>query len=196
MTSERDRDEDREWRNAFEALPRDMEPPAALEDRLVNSLYQRRLLKKANRPRWLLPRLLPLAAVLVLGFSIGRWWGGTSPNESQPRFLLVLHESQQFRAALSVPAAQLVEEYAAWAGDLAARGLLIRGEKLKDQGAWLSQTSNGLGLRSFTLDQEPSFIGGFFLIRAESYESALSIAETCPHLSYGGTIEVRVIDPT
>jgi hypothetical protein len=34
---------------------------------------------------------------------------------------------------------------------------------------------------------------GYFLIRATSGEEAVRIARLCPHLNYGGTVEVRAI---
>ena len=37
-------------------------------------------------------------------------------------------------------------------------------------------------------------VGGYFLIRASSYDVAVEIARTCPHLRYGGRIEVRQVD--
>jgi hypothetical protein len=37
-------------------------------------------------------------------------------------------------------------------------------------------------------------MGGYYAIRAASYEDAVEIARGCPHLDYGGTIEVRAID--
>ena len=37
-------------------------------------------------------------------------------------------------------------------------------------------------------------VGGYFQIRAASYEEAVEIAEGCPHLEFGGSIEIREID--
>jgi len=34
-------------------------------------------------------------------------------------------------------------------------------------------------------------LGGFYEIAADSYDEAVKIAQTHPHLEYGGTIEVR-----
>jgi hypothetical protein len=38
------------------------------------------------------------------------------------------------------------------------------------------------------------WLGGFFLVEAPNYNAAVEIARQCPHLEYGGTIEVREID--
>ncbi len=37
-------------------------------------------------------------------------------------------------------------------------------------------------------------LGGYYTIEAASYEQALDRARDCPHLEYGGTIEVRQVD--
>jgi hypothetical protein len=39
-------------------------------------------------------------------------------------------------------------------------------------------------------------IGGLFAIKADDYEKAVEIARECPHLKYGGRIELREIEPT
>jgi hypothetical protein len=37
-------------------------------------------------------------------------------------------------------------------------------------------------------------IGGYFAIQAEDYDEAVSLAGECPHLDYGGLIELREVD--
>jgi hypothetical protein len=37
---------------------------------------------------------------------------------------------------------------------------------------------------------------GLFIIRAASEAEALAIARTCPHLRYGGRVDVRPIEET
>ena len=37
-------------------------------------------------------------------------------------------------------------------------------------------------------------IGGYFAIQAEDYDEAVRLAEGCPHLDYGGLIELRQVD--
>ena len=37
-------------------------------------------------------------------------------------------------------------------------------------------------------------VGGYFLIEAVDYDEAVQICRSCPHLKYGGRIELREID--
>lgn len=42
-------------------------------------------------------------------------------------------------------------------------------------------------------DREAAPVGGYFLIEAPSYDSALALARASPHAAYGGLIEIRRI---
>ncbi len=75
------------------------------------------------------------------------------------------------------------------------RGRLRLGEKLTDEaGQTLRRQTDGVEVRDGVERQMDDAIGGFFVIRAESYEQAVRIARTCPHLDYGRKIELRQID--
>ena len=37
-------------------------------------------------------------------------------------------------------------------------------------------------------------LGGYYVVEADSYEQAVDRTKECPHLEYGGTIELRAID--
>jgi len=37
-------------------------------------------------------------------------------------------------------------------------------------------------------------LGGYYIIEAASYDQAIERSRDCPHLEYGGTIEVRQVD--
>ena len=38
-------------------------------------------------------------------------------------------------------------------------------------------------------------VGGYFMVKAADYEEAVTLSKTCPHLRYGGRIELREIHP-
>ncbi len=78
----------------------------------------------------------------------------------------------------------MIAQYADWAGRLAADGRLVDAEKLdSDPGLWLPARP------------ADSRITGFFIVRASDEAAAADIARDGPHLSNGGAIEVRRIDP-
>jgi hypothetical protein len=42
--------------------------------------------------------------------------------------------------------------------------------------------------------ESKEILGGFYIIEATDYAQALERSQDCPHLGYGGTIEVRQVD--
>lgn len=143
---------------------------------------------------------LLFAAVLVFGIVLG--YGATmvrsavaparvaAASDSVPQFLLLLYDNS---VGSSIPVSPdrmqaIIAEYSAWAGRLAAAGQLVSAEKLSDDPAqWLGGS---------VATTDGATVGGFFLIRARDLSEARRIAEGCPHLKYGGRIELRPIHPT
>ena len=176
----------------LESLPLEAAPPGALERRLVAELRRRGLLRGAGPAR----RGWALAAALVLTFALGLVAGarysvldaardaGAADDAAAKRYLLLLYEPHPLDRA----GVDLVTEYSAWAGKLARRGQLVVAEKLgaEEQRLPSGPTDAARGAR-------PT---GFFLIRAASFDEALTIARGCPHLAHGGEIALRPIDPT
>jgi hypothetical protein len=171
--------------------PESIEPPARLQERVVESLRARALLRAPRSvlaPRWAWP--VAIAAGLLLfagGWAVGRRTApepGAGPAAGLRHYTLLLYEGPRFNVG-GTPEAALVREYTAWAHGLAGKGRLVAGEKL--------------GTNEWTLgDQSETSSGptGFFVIAAIGDDEALAIARTCPHLRYGGTVSVRPIDAT
>ena len=125
-------------------------------------------------------RSMRAAAAIVLlaaGYGLGLWHSQpeAAAAPSGPRFVLLLHETPSTRSS-GVPEQVLIEEYRNWARSVHAGGRAISGEKLKAA--------------------EDETLSGFFIVEAPTVEAARAIADSCPHVSYGGRIEVREIDPT
>ena len=151
--------------------------------------------------RKLLRRYSLLAAAAAVGFLLIGGAGGyglassrgasaaVTVEDQSPSFLLLVRGEPELG---STSPEQLVSEYFAWAGQLASQARLLGAEKLKDDpGRWLGPTG-----RSRDEDlQARSDIGGYFVIRAANYDAAEAIAMTSPHIKYGGTLEIREIDP-
>ncbi|HJR63686.1 MAG TPA: YciI family protein [Gemmatimonadaceae bacterium] len=141
-----------------------------------------------------------LAAALLIGVALGRALAGSSDRpglaggDSRSQFLLLLHERPATRAIAPDELPRVVAEYAAWAGALRQEGVLVAGEKLTDDpGRWVVPSPDGSHARSGP-ESAAGAIGGYFVIAADSYDDAVRIARECPHLRYGGEIEVRAIE--
>jgi hypothetical protein len=145
------------------------------------------------------PAVLAIAASLILligiaaGVAIQRATStpeqaGTT-DDGRHEFVLLLYESDGTKGQTQADEMRLVEEYSAWGRKLARAGDLVGGEKLAAD----FKTIAPVGAGALTA---AGAIGGFFVVRARSYEEAAAIAQTCPHLAHGGAIEVRMIEPT
>ena len=114
-----------------------------------------------------------------------------------PDFILLLHRpAGPPPAFLPEQAAAVTKDYVGWGDRLRAEGRLTAGEKLTFDSGRVMRSSSG---RVMTTDgpyaESKELLGGFFVISAQDYDEACRRAESCPHFKYGGSIEVRQIDP-
>jgi hypothetical protein len=182
----------------FEQLPREITPPADLEDRTVAVLYQQGLLhstalESRGGGSGLRLRVTGAAgawrriAAAVLIFAAGAWFGAAwdtpagSPAPGNPRFLLLLEGASTVSAA---DESRVFEEYRAWAGQLRRNGRFVSGERL---GAASVAVPAG---NADSLDQ----IQGYFVVSANDLRDAVAVAGSSPHVARGGLVRVRPID--
>lgn len=111
-------------------------------------------------------------------------------------YLLLLHEDPSQYAALS-PAemGEIIERYRAWSQKLAAQGRLAGGEKLADEGGKrLRAGKQGPVVSDGPFIETKDVIGGYFIVKAESYDDAVALVADCPHLRGGNVIQLRRIE--
>lgn len=112
-----------------------------------------------------------------------------------PKFLLFLHENQgQFDNRTHDEMMRIIAEYSAWAEKLRKETRFAGGEKLtEDAGKVLRPKSGKVVVTDGPYAESREVVGGYFAIVAADYDEACAIAEGCPHLKYGGRVEVRQI---
>ena len=190
---------DADEKRQFEGLPKRISPPGELEEKIMKRLKEEGLVNSDEKQnKWGVFRLAVASAVavliLILGVAVGSYWQ-TVPadlaNDQTPQFLLLLRSDSQGGEKLSKEeVGERVKEYTAWASQINEKGQLINAEKLKSKTGVLDETKK---IKS-AANQTDSLVVGFYLVKADSYEQAVSIAKDCPHLKYGGEVEVREID--
>lgn len=90
---------------------------------------------------------------------------------------------------------QIIEKYSAWGEGLRTAGKLVASDKLKDgEGRVVRSEAGKTRVLDGPYSETKEVIGGYYTIAAADYDEALAIAEGCPHLAYGGTIEIREIE--
>ena len=194
-------------RRALEALRDGPRAPVELEGRVVSALRARGLLDGAKPARggstaassWRRWSIAAGLAASVLAFA-GGWWargavpvagagavvGGGTERATADRYVLLLHDTG--RALPASEEARLVAEYTEWARELRSRGMAIDGEKLEDA-RWLL----GPGGRREEPGLARGALAGYFLLATADPAAALAVAESCPHLRHGGSVELRRI---
>ena len=190
-----------EERRALGGLVREKMPPPLLEERVVETLKSSQLLRPSGSVRGPRATRLGLAvAASLLFFMLGalagaRWASRPGRQPVAPGFMLVLRSApEQPQPRSSDEVTRRVGEYGDWAGQLRRQGLYVDGEKLGREARVLRGTDGSAAASESPSDAGASAIAGYFLIGARDYEHAVRVAQGCPHLKYGGTIEVRQID--
>lgn len=109
--------------------------------------------------------------------------------------MLLLHDpTTKFDDISAQEIQEVIDDYIAWRDKIAADGILTGGEKLGDDGGKHLRADGGkIRVTDGPYAEVKENIAGFFSITADDYDSAVTIAKSCPHLKYGGWIELREI---
>ena len=112
-------------------------------------------------------------------------------------YLLILHDpaDSPFYSMSPEEMQSVVARYGAWAEELAAQGRIRGGHKLEDGTArHLTGGPGKVSVKDGPFPETKEVVGGVFLVVAASYEDAVELASTCPHLEFG-RIEIRRVEP-
>lgn len=156
--------------------------------------------RRARRiPVWWLPAAMAASVLVAVPTTLALAGSPSAPPtlegapaSADPSYVIVLHGRWPDAPRVGpAEATRRAEEYWAWAGDLAERGLLVAAGDLRWEPG-LRLAAAGVPVEPpETVITEPDFLVGMFTIRAATYEEAAAIADDCPHLSYGGSVSVR-----
>lgn len=113
-----------------------------------------------------------------------------------PQYMLLLHENPaEFADFNQKQIEAVIEEYRAWGQKLAAEGKLVQSHKLADEGGrHLRKRGSEILMTDGPFAEAKEVLGGYYIVKAASYDEAVEIAKTGPHLRYNGRIEVRKVD--
>lgn len=112
------------------------------------------------------------------------------------KFMLLLHDDPATWASISPEQMQkAIEKYIAWGSRLREAGVLVASDKLTDDAGRVVRGRNGqLRVTDGPFSEGKEVLGGYYTIQAATYDDAVQWVRDCPHLEYGGTIEVRQVD--
>jgi hypothetical protein len=88
----------------------------------------------------------------------------------------------------------IIKEYTAWTEKMQAEGRFLGGNKLTDEPGRNMATKDGeLVVHDGPFTETKELLGGYMMVSADSYDQAVELAATCPHVKYG-RIEVREVE--
>jgi hypothetical protein len=112
-----------------------------------------------------------------------------------PDYMLLLRDNRTEFPKLSPDEFQrVIQKYIAWGDSLRRRGLLVGNNKLTDGAARvIRREGGGLRVTDGPYAEAKEVLGGYYTIRADSYEQAIERCQDCPHLEFG-SIEIREVE--
>jgi hypothetical protein len=114
-----------------------------------------------------------------------------------PQYMLLLYSNPAGWGTVSPEEMQkAIEKYVAWGRRLRMDGVLVASHKLADDaGKVIRGYSKDLRVMDGPYSETKEVLGGYYLIEAPNYAAAVKQCNDSPHLEYGGTVEVRQVDP-
>jgi hypothetical protein len=112
------------------------------------------------------------------------------------KYMLLLHDDPSSFATMSPEQIQkVIEKYMTWGSRLRQAGVLSANNKLTDEPGKVMRAKGGsVRVTDGPYSETKEILGGYYVVEADSYDRAMDLARDCPHLEYGGTIEVREVD--
>ncbi len=160
------------------------QPPASLYNKTVHRLKSEGLIETNTKRlspyfRWSLA-----IAASVLIFIAGRWSVTSNTINPEQAYMLLLHEDEGFNPG---DPDEMFMEYALWMGKTMADGVNITGQELESDATLVDNIGNVTQIEDPGLDK----VTGYFIVEAPSKQEAIKIAQSMPHLKYGGSIEIK-----
>ena len=98
--------------------------------------------------------------------------GGSRPSEEQMQLIM--------------------SDWQSWIKGIAANGKFSGTNRLYPEGRTLKP---GNIVTDGPYAEVKEMIGGYLIVKADSLEEAVKMAESCPNIKYGGNVEVRTVMP-
>jgi hypothetical protein len=111
-----------------------------------------------------------------------------------PYMLLILEPSGQRRERGTAEGHVVYERMLDYARSLKERGVLLAVESLREEGVRLNVEAGRQRVTDGPFAESKEIVGGFFLLRCDSRDEALSFAAECPAAEWA-TVEVRETGP-
>lgn len=116
----------------------------------------------------------------------------SNPSSSPAEYLLLFRGTRWDKGLSPEQIQDVVGRWYAWFERLTQEGKAKAGQPLKDEGKIVSGRK-GRTVADGPFAESKEAIGGYFLLQVANVDEAVEIAQQCPGLDYGLTVEVRPV---
>lgn len=110
-----------------------------------------------------------------------------------PKEFMLLFRGNDWHKGLSPEQMQQVAtQWLAWFNQLTEQGKVTAGSPLEAEGRMVSG-KNGRVVADGPFAESKEAIGGYFLLKVDTFDEAVAIAKNCPGLPHGVQVEVRPV---
>jgi hypothetical protein len=109
--------------------------------------------------------------------------------------LLLYDDPSQWKTMSPADMQKAIQKFVAWREKIHSQNVLVGSHKLADDPGKVMRGKGQVRVTDGPYSETKEVLGGYFLIEAPNYNAAVDLARDCPGLEYGGTIEVREVDP-
>ena len=113
-------------------------------------------------------------------------------TQSTNEYMLIFRGTDWSKGLSPEKMQQVAGEWMAWFKRLSDQGKAIAGNPLAPEGKIVSGKS-GRAVADGPFAESKEAIGGYFLLKLDSMDEAVAIAQECPGLPYGARVEVRPV---
>jgi hypothetical protein len=106
--------------------------------------------------------------------------------------MLIFRGTDWYKGLSAEEMQQVGDQWMAWFKGLMASGQAVAGNPLEREGKIISG-KNGRVVSDGPFAESKETIGGYFLLKVNTLDDAVAIAQQCPGLPYGIRVEVRPV---
>ena len=115
-----------------------------------------------------------------------------STKNTKNEYMLLFRGNDWHKGLSQEECQKITSDWMAWFERLGAQGKVIAGSPLEPE-VKVVTGKTGKVVADGPFAESKEAIGGYFLLRVNSFDEAIVIAKQCPGLSYGVQIEVRQV---
>ena len=115
-----------------------------------------------------------------------------SEEAKQNGYMLIFRGTDWYKGLSPEQMQQVADQWLGWFKQMTAEGKVIAGDPLEREGKVVSG-KGGRVVADGPFVESKETIGGYFLLKVNSMDEAVAIAQQCPGLAYGIRVEVRAI---